>query len=153
MKGGHTALYSVIKDIMQEYVSLMYSYTQYIVFLHIKIIPLVGFLVGFLENGQKKPSFLTAKMGTKKPRKPLKQRPSEFMELIARFELATSSLPTIFNSVFHFVSFCLLSARIVLFQCFLGLSFRLVLSRVISIFGGVFGGVVGFWWGFGINAH
>ena len=40
--------YSVIKDIMQEYVSLMYSYTQYVVFLYIKIIPLVGFLVGFL---------------------------------------------------------------------------------------------------------
>ena len=35
----------------------------------------------------------SSKTATKKPPEPLKQRPWELVELIARFELATSSLP------------------------------------------------------------
>ena len=50
-----------------------------------------GVFDGVLENGLKNQPIYWAK---EKPPEPLKQRPWEQVELIARFELATSSLPS-----------------------------------------------------------
>ena len=66
------------------------------------------------------------------------------MELIARFELATSSLPKFNNPFFRVVSFCLLSARTVYYQRLPAFTVRLVSSRAIPLFDGVFGDVMGF---------
>ena len=69
-------------------------------------------------------------------------------ELIARFELATSSLP-IRQRSFSCVVSCRLFVRVSLnYQASCGFSVRLVSSREIHHLYMIFGVVVGFWWGF-----